>query len=62
MRMQLPSLSHSVLVGTIFTAAITYYAAPAAAEEAVAGKVTENLHEISKPHMKDPFPGSASGD
>jgi hypothetical protein len=42
-------------MGTIFTAAVTFYAVPATGEESSAGKVSENLHEISKPHMKDPF-------
>lgn len=54
MRMQLPRLSRSATVGSIIIAAVAFTAVPGAAEDA-AGKVSENLHEISKPHMKDPF-------
>lgn len=54
MRMQLPFLSRSVTVGSQVLAVIAILAVQPRSQDA-AGKVTENLHEISKPHMKDPF-------
>jgi hypothetical protein len=50
MRLQLPLLSL-----TAAAAAFSLSIPAAHAEENAAGKVSENLYEISKPHMKDPF-------
>lgn len=58
MRMQLPHLSRSVTVGPrilAFISAAAVLASPLRAEDIPSGKVSENLYEISKPHMKDPF-------
>jgi hypothetical protein len=59
MRMQLPFLSRSVTVGprmlAVAAIAAAAIASPSRAEDAASGKVSENLYEISKPHMKDPF-------
>ncbi len=49
MRLQLPLLSISV------TAGLLSFPSPAHCGENATGKVSENLYEISKPHMKDPF-------
>lgn len=50
MRLQLKLLSLSVSAGLFSAAAIQVRC-----EDNSAGKVSENLYEISKPHMKDPF-------
>jgi hypothetical protein len=60
MRMQLPHSSLSVTLGPRILAAAVFaaasvLAAPLRAEDGSGGKVSENLYEISKPHMKDPF-------
>ncbi len=50
MRLQLPLLSLSVTIGIFSTAAIDVRG-----DDGGSGKVSDNLYEISKPHMKDPF-------
>ncbi|MEO6095432.1 MAG: hypothetical protein ABIW76_07055 [Fibrobacteria bacterium] len=50
MRLQLTLLSLPVSAGLFFGAA-----GPVRCEDNSIGKVSENLYEISKPHMKDPF-------
>lgn len=50
MHLQLPLLSISVTMGTLFLSP-----SQIRCQDNAAGKVSENLYEISKPHMKDPF-------